>query len=99
MYNYDFKNESIKLEKHNVFAEINSKELFVNILVTDKNLLLFYNTESDFVTQKSRGVFVTSSYELLIKLDLENISYEEEDNNTYINNDEIILYDFVLNKE
>ena len=62
MYNYDFKNESIRLEKHNVFVEINSKELFVSILVTDKNLLLFYNTESDFVTQKSRGVFVTPSY-------------------------------------
>lgn len=99
MYNYDFKKEKVIYEKHNVFAEINNKELFVNIVVTDKNLLLFYNTESDFVTMKSRGIFVTPSYELLFKLDLENISYEVGDHNTYINNDEIILYDFVLKKE
>ena len=96
MYNYDFKDEIIILEKQNVFAEINNKELNINVLVTNKNLLLFYNIENDFVTMKSRGVFVTPTYELLGKIELENMVYECDLNNTYINNDKIILYEFLL---
>ncbi|MBQ7030857.1 MAG: hypothetical protein IJN13_00600 [Bacilli bacterium] len=98
MYSYDFENESIICERHNVFAEIKEKELFVNVLVTDKNLLIFYNIENDIVTLKSRGVFVAPNYELLIKFDLKSIRYSCEDNNTYIN-DDVVLYDFVLKED
>lgn len=98
MYNYDFQNESVVSERQNVFAEIKEKELFVNVLVTDKNLLIFYNIENDIATLKSRGVFVAPNYELLIKFDLKSIRYSCEDNNTYIN-DDVVLYDFVLKED
>lgn len=97
MYNYDFKDEKVVYECNNCFAEIKGKELFVNVLVTDKNVLLFYNKDQDFVAMKSKGVFVTPSNDLIMSISLDNIDYQIDENNTLINNGEIILYDLVLN--
>lgn len=97
MYNYDFKSENILCEKHNVFAVIKEKELFVNIIVTNKNLLIFYNLDNDFVMQKTKGVFISANYELLVKYNLNNIKYYCENANTIIDND-VILYEFLLNE-
>jgi len=98
MYNYDFKNEIIKCELIDNLVEINNKELKVNVILTENSLLLFYNIANDFIKMKTQGVFVTPSYELLLKLKIKDFNYEVIDNNTYINNEEIIIYNFDINK-
>lgn len=97
MYNYEFENEMVSYEVHNIFSEIKGNELFVNILITDKNLLIFYNLDNDIVVSKTKGVATSPVYELLMKFELDNIVYKIEDNNTYIK-DNIILYNFVFSE-
>ena len=49
MYNYDFlkdKEHAIN-EKEQVLVSFGNKKLLVNIMLTDKNLLFFYDTEKD----------------------------------------------------
>jgi hypothetical protein len=92
MYNYDFNNELVIYEIDNALIEINNQFFRGNILLTDKNLLLFRNI-SDFMKQKSQGVFVLPKYELVYKGEVVNLKYEIEENNSYINNDEVILYE------
>lgn len=98
MYNYDLKNEIIKCELIDNLVEINNKELKVNVILTENSLLLFYNTANDFIKMKTQGIFVTPNYELLLKLQINDFNYEVIDNNTYINNEEIIIYNFDINK-
>ncbi len=97
MYNYDFDNEKVTYEKVNCVAEINQREIFTNILVTDRNLLLFYNPNRGTLNERTMGVILSPEYELLRKINLEDIKYSCEDNNTYIDND-IVIYDFDLSK-
>ena len=98
MYNYDFRNEKIKCELIDYMVEINCKELIVNVILTKEKLMLFYNSANDFINMKTQGVNIIPSYELILNLDLKKINYEVSDNNTYINNDEIIIYNFDLSK-
>ena len=96
MYNYDFKDEKVLFEKNHCLAEINNKEIFIDVLVTDKNLLLFYNEANDFINMKTQGIFFTPNYELLKKIKLDNLAYECDDKNTYIDKEQIVIYDFCL---
>lgn len=96
MYNYDFNKEIIKQEYINKLVSINDKEIFVNIIITDKNLLFFYNYDNDFVTKKAQGILLTTNYELIFQEELNNLNYECDEDNTYINIDEVIIYDFIL---
>lgn len=98
MYNYDFQNEIIKCELIDYMVEINCKELIVNVILTKEKLMLFYNSANNFINMKTQGVNIIPSYELILNLDLKKINYEVSDNNTYINNDEIIIYNFDLSK-
>lgn len=98
MYNYDFTNEKVVFEKVNCVAEINQKEVFVNILITKQNLLLFYNSNIGILKEKAMGVIVGPEYDLLLKLSLNNLKYTCEDDNTYIDNGNVAIYDFDLSK-
>ena len=93
MYNYDFKDEFVVYEYNNCFSVVNNKEMFVNIIITSKNLLIFYDNNSNFIEKKAMGVFISPEYELIASLSLNELKYDCKDNNTSINNN-IILYNF-----
>ena len=94
MYNYTFNEEKIIYERHDIFIEINNQELFVNILISDKNILLF-TKDNEMAHLKGNGVFYTPEFNLLTKISLNDISFTCTNNITYINN--IVIYDFNLN--
>mgnify|MGYP000653696526 FL=1 len=99
MYNYDFlkdKEHAIN-EKEQVLVCFGNKKLLVNIMLTDKNLLFFYDTEKDSSLKSSR-MGVVSQYEVLLKLSLDNLDYHIMDNFTEINfkGDVILIYNFNL---
>ena len=70
LYNYDFSNEKVKFEKANTLVEINDNTYYLTILITDSNILLFRDLNSNFVKQKAMGVFVSSEYELVKSISL-----------------------------
>lgn len=99
MYNYDFlkdKEHAIN-EKEQVLVSFGNKKLLVNIMLTDKNLLFFYDTEKDSSLKSSR-MSVVSQYEIFLKLSLDNLDYHIMDNFTEINfkGDVISIYNFNL---
>lgn len=99
MYNYDFlkdKEHAIN-EKEQVLVSFGNKKLLVNIMLTDKNLLFFYDTEKDSPLKCSR-MSVVPHYEVLLKLSLDNLDYHIMDNFTEINfkGDVLLIYNFNL---
>ena len=99
MYNYDFlkdKEHAIN-EKEQVLVSFGNQKLLVNIMLTDKNLLFFYDTEKDSPLKCSR-ISVVPQYEVLLKLSLDNLDYHIIDNFTEINfkGDVISIYNFNL---
>lgn len=99
MYNYDFlkdKEHAIN-EKEQVLVSFGNQKLLVNIMLTDKNLLFFYDTEKDSPLKCSR-ISVVPQYEVLLKLSLDNLDYYIMDNFTEINfkGDVISIYNFNL---
>ena len=95
MYNYDFlkdKEHAIN-EKEQVLVSFGNKKL----MLTDKNLLFFYDTEKDSPLKCSR-MSVVPQYEVLLKLSLDNLDYHIMDNFTDINfkGDVISIYNFNL---
>lgn len=101
MYNYDFlkDNEHAINENEQVLVSFGSRKLLVNIMLTDKNLLFFFDTEKDSPLKCSR-MNVVPQYEVILKLSLDNLDYHVMDNFTEINfNDDIIsIYDFNLDE-
>jgi len=99
MYIYDFDNEEVIIESVDNLITIKDKEIKSNILLTEKNLLIFKNIKNDSALA-GRELYEMPEYELIIKIDLNKIKYSVEENNTYIKigNEEIILYDFDLNR-
>ena len=97
MYNYDFNDEFVLYEFNDYLVSVKDKELYLNILITNKNLLLFYDNSKDFIVQKSQGVFVNPNYDLILKLNLNNINHKVVDENSIIN-DNIIIYNFDIKK-
>ena len=93
MYNYDFNDEKVIFERRNTFLEIDNKEYVFNLLVTDKNILLFEDINKNNAL-KGRGVTMLEQYELVQNLPLKNVKYKIENNNTIIGN--IIIYNFEL---
>lgn len=98
MYNYDFNNEKVLFEKPNTLVEINDNTYYLNVLITESNILLFRDLNSDFVKQKAMGVFVSSEYELVKSISLNKLNYKCVEENTIINNEEIVLYNIRLDK-
>lgn len=99
MYNYDFKknNESIVKEVVNVNIKINNSYYQTNFILTEKNLLVFYDIN------KGNPVWGTGTHSLpelyiLFSVPINNLKYEIEENNLYIiiDNQKVNCYSFDL---
>ncbi len=100
MYNYEFNanDEKIVFEKNNGLIEIAGKMFTRNIVITNKNVLIFNDlSKNDPLT--GRAVTPLNDYVLDLSISLDNIDYQIQDNNTILNynNKEIVLYDILLN--
>ena len=83
MYNYTFKenNEHVLNEAADVNIKFEKRNMLVNILLTNKNVLVFYDTERDNAL-KTRGMQVMPEFEVLFKVDLSNMDYTINDEDT-----------------
>lgn len=99
MYNYPFKEneEHVLNETENVNIKFANRNILVNILLTNKNVLVFYDTEKDNA-MKAGGMQVMPQYEIVFKIDLGNMDYKRNEEDTVVNIDgkEVILYNFNL---
>ena len=97
MYLYDFENEKFMLEIVDNLVSINDREYTLNIVLSELNLLLFKNIKKDSVLA-AREIHEMPEYELIVKINLNELKYDIDDNNTVINysGNEIILYNFNL---
>lgn len=97
MYNYDFKNNEIINEIVENLVSINSKEFIANIIVTKNKILIFENILRNTVLS-GRGIYEMPQYELILEINLDEIKYRVDDNNTIINinENEVIIYSFNL---
>lgn len=99
MYNYPFKdnNEHVLNEATNINIKCLDKQMLVNILLTNKNVLIFYDTERDSALKTSTAQ-IYPQYEVMLSIDLNNMDYKIVDNDSIINidNKNVILYNFNL---
>lgn len=97
MYNYAFKGngEQVLSEAADVIIRFSCKNILVNILLTNKNILVFYDSDRSNIL-KSRGIQIMPQYEILFKVDLSNMDYKIVNDDTIlnINNNSIIFYNF-----
>ena len=95
MYEYDFNKENIVSEYKEITIKCDNTYYLVNILFTDKNILLFYDVNKNNVL-KSRNVQVVEKFVLVLKQELNNINYKLQENNTilFLNENEVIIYNF-----
>ncbi|MDD5835868.1 MAG: hypothetical protein PUD34_01475 [bacterium] len=95
MYEYDFNKENIVSEYKEITIKCDNTYYLVNILFTDKNILLFYDVNKNNVL-KSRNVQVVEKFVLVLKQELNNINYKLQENNTilFVNENEVIIYNF-----
>ena len=97
MYNYTFKenNEHVLNEAADVNIKIEKRNMLVNILLTNKNVLVFYDTERDNAL-KTRGMQVMPEFEVLFKVDLSNMDYtiNDEDTILHMNGGSVTMYNF-----
>ena len=95
MYNYDFENnkEKIKEEITNVEVCFNNCYYLTNIVITNKNLLVFYDMNRDNVL-KSQGVQVLPDLNAFISVPIKKIETRYDNINSYIKyqNKEVTLY-------
>lgn len=101
MYNYNFKenNESLINEETNINIKINQKYYVVNFVLTEKNILIFYDINRNNVLS-SRLVQMVPQFELILKIKIDSIKYEMEEDNfiLVIDDKRINCYDFDVNK-
>lgn len=97
IYNYDFSDEKVVFESRNNFIEFAKKEMFLNILITNKNILLFRDIKKDSPLS-GREMYIMPQYELFELIPLNKLNYEVIHNNTIINNGEVIIYNVDLDK-
>ena len=101
MFNYDFaKNkENAIYENRNVLLDINNKEYNMAMIITNKNILFFNDTNKNNIL-RGRGIDIQPDYLLELSLPLNKISYVIEEDNTYIKYEqiEVIIYNFDLTK-
>ncbi len=99
MYHYNFKEneESLIKEATNVNVKIEKEYYQVNFVLTEKNLLVFYDRNRGSAL-RGRGVQVLPDYELLFQISLKELTYNVEDQNfiLLINNEKVNCYDFNL---
>lgn len=99
MYNYDFKmnNESMIKELTNVNIKIDDTYYQVNFVLTERNLLAFYDINRGNPVW-GRGTHTLPELCVLFSIPISNIKYEIEDNNLYliVDNKKINCYSFDL---
>lgn len=99
MYYYPFKEneEHVLNETENVNIKFANRNILVNILLTNKNVLVFYDTDKDNA-MKAGGTQIMPQYEIVFKIDLGNMDYKINEEDTVVNVDgkEVILYNFNL---
>ena len=100
MYEYEFKDENIVSEYRNVTIKCDDCYYMVNIVFTDKNMLIFYDLNSNNIL-KSRNVQVIEKYALILKQKLDEIDSKISDDNTILicNNRKAIVYNFNIEKD
>ena len=95
MYNYDFENnkEKIKEEIINIEVCFNNCYYLTNIVITNKNLLVFYDMNRDNVL-KSQGVQVLPDLNAFISIPIKKLEIRYDNINSYIKyqNKEVTLY-------
>ncbi len=101
MYNYDFKkdNETIINEKVNVNIKVNNNYYKTNFVLTEKNLLIFFDINKG---NPIWGVGTAPLPQLypLFNIPLSKMKKEIKEDNLYIitNDEEINCYDFDLDE-
>lgn len=95
MYDYDFKKETVIKEATNVNLKFIDRYFLASILLTDKNILIFFDSNKDNVL-KGSGVQVMPEYVLLTKLPLKDLTYQTKDEQITIS-DNLTIYNFDLN--
>ena len=67
MYNYPFKdnNEHVLNEATNINIKCLNKQMLVNILLTNKNVLIFYDTERDSALKTSTAQIYPQYHQIL----------------------------------
>lgn len=95
MYDYDFKKETVIKEATNVNLKFIDRYFLASILLTDKNILIFFDSNKDNVL-KGSGVQVMPEYVLLTKLPLKDLTYQTKDEQITIG-DNLTIYNFDLN--
>lgn len=95
MYNYDFRDEITKCELLNSLIEIDEKSYYYNLLITNKNILLFDNINKNNTLMAS-AVSLLPNNLLVLKIPIQNIHYKIEDDSTIIffDNKTFIIYNF-----
>lgn len=99
MYNYNFKtnNETIIKEATNINIKFNNSYYLTNFILTEKNLLVFYDVNKGNPIWGS-GTQPLPDFYLLFSIPTNNINYKIMKNNLYIllNNQIINCYNFNL---
>lgn len=101
VYSYDFQgnNEQVNVEIAKCFVDIDDNNYCVNVLITNKNILIFHNANQNNVLN-NRGMYIAPEYLLELKIPLENLAYDVVDGNTYLNFDksDIVIYNLDLKR-
>lgn len=99
MYNYNFKtnNETIIKEATNINIKFNNSYYLTNFILTEKNLLVFYDINRGNPIWGA-GTYTPPSLDLLFSVPRDNVVYEIIDNNLYliVGKQKINCYDFDL---
>lgn len=99
MYNYNFKenDETLLKEKENIAIKIKDSNYYVNFVLTEKNLLAFYDINKGEPIWGMGTVPLKELY-LLFKIPLNDLKYTREEDILYIINDneKITCYNFDL---
>ena len=96
MYDYNFSKEKVMKEYTYLNLKFNKNYFIGSILLTNKNILIFFDTNKDSAL-KGSGVPVMPEYALLTKIPLKELKYTANNEETLIN-DNLTIYNFNLKR-
>jgi len=100
-YDYDFEknNEIIIGNFHDIPIDINGKRSLVNVVLTNRNLLFFYDTTKDSPL-RAPMIYEIANHELICKVSINKAKFNnkptESDTQIIINEKSIIIYNLDL---
>lgn len=99
MYNYNFKenDETFLKEEENITIKIKNNDYQINFVLTEKNLLAFYDINNKEPIW-GRGTVPLKELYLFFKISLNDLKYTREEDILYIiyDNEKITCYNFDL---